>query len=507
MNRESMKRILLLFAFAGQSLFPVTSGAEHQMSNSLKTADTLALRLQESVLIALENNPTVTIQRLSPEIAETYSRGERAVFDPSLSLTASRSETKQQRFLGSRPDPFEMTSERRQYDLSVTEKLPTGTEISAEVSITGSISSIYTDQYTGTIGLTVTQSLLRGFGIGNNLANLRKTRIDVDISLLELEAMAEQVVADVEKAYWDLFLAKEEMHIQRRSLELAEKQLSESRERVAVGRLPELELAAVHAEVATRRESMIDAQSRYEQARLHFLFLLNLPQEHNWDIIPLPQDQPFVPVDTLDTVQNHEHLGLKYRADLQQAQLQLKRNEVDLAQTRNGLLPLLDVFITLGRTTYAQSFGESIPDLESPFYDISAGVTFEFPLPNRQARAQHERSQYTQDQLELALSNMEQLIRRDVRSAYIEVVRSRQQIEATLVARDLQEKKLLAEQEKFRVGKSTNFLVLQAQRDFVASQLNEARAKVAYLNALVDLYMQEGTLLERRGIESYAIGQ
>ncbi|UCE18251.1 MAG: TolC family protein [Gemmatimonadota bacterium] len=499
-----MKRVLLFFAFAVQALWPVTSETENQ---GLTPTDTLALRLQESVLIALENNPTVTIQRLNPEIAETYSREERADFDPDLSLSASRSETKQQRFLGSRPDPFEMTTERLQYDLSVTEKLPTGTEITAEASISGSISSIYTDQYTGTIGLSVTQSLLRGFGIGNNLANLRRAKIDVDISLLELEAVAEQVVADVERAYWDLFLAEDEMHIQHRSLELAEKQLSESRERVAVGRLPELELAAVHAEVATRREAMIDAQSRYEQARLHFLFLLNLPQERNWDIIPLPLDRPFVPVDTLDTIQNHEHLGLKYRADLQQAQLNLRRNELDIAQTRNGLLPRLDVFITLGRTTYAQSFGESLPDVKSPFYDISAGVNFEFPLPNRQARAHHARAQYTQDQLELALSNMEQLVRWDVRSAYIEVLRSRQQIEATLVARDLQEKKLLAEQEKFRVGKSTNFLVLQAQRDFVASQLDEARAKVAYLDALVDLYVQEGTLLERRGIESFVSGQ
>jgi outer membrane protein len=502
-----MKRILFLFAFTCQCLVPSGSRAQDLFSSGFPTTDTLALRLQEAVLIALEHNPTVTIQRLNPEIAKTNSREESAVFDPTVSLSASKSETKQQRFLGSRPDPFELTTERLQYDLSITESLPTGTDISANASITGSISSIYSDQYSGTIGMTITQSLLKGFGIGYNLANLRRAKIDVDISLLELKAIAEQIVADVEKAYWDLLLAKQEMHIQQRSLELAEKQLSESKERVAVGRLPELELAAVHAEVATRTESMIDAQSRYEQARLRFLFLLNLPVEHHWDITPLLLDQPFVPVDTLDTVQNHEHLGLKYRADLQQAQLNLKKNELDVVQTRNGLLPRLDVFITLGRTTYAQSFGESMPDVKSPFYDISAGVNFDFSLPNRQARAQHARSQYTRDQLELALSNMEQLVRRDVRSAYIEVLRSRQQIEATLVARDLQEIKLMAEQEKFRVGKSTNFLVLQAQRDYIASQLNEARAVVSYLDALVDLYGQEGTLLERRGIQSYASGQ
>ena len=504
MCTDIMKRSLLLLVFALQFLVPLRSDAESHLIAESAGVDTLALRLQEAILLALERNSTVTIQRLDPEIAKTYSREERAVFDPELSVSATTSETKVERFLGSRPDPFEMTSERLQYDLSVTEVLPTGTEISATASISGAISSMYTDQYSGAIGVTITQSLLKGFGIGPTMAHLRKARIDVEISLLELKAVAEHVTASVESAYWDLFLAKQEMDIQQRSLELAEKQLSESRERVAVGRLPELELAAVHAEVATRRESMIDAQSRYEQARLHFLFLLNPAEQQSWEVIPVLVDEPFVPADTLDTIQIHEQLGMKYRADLRQAQLDLRKSELDITQTRNGLLPRLDLFITLGKTTYAQSFREGIPDLESPFYDVSAGVTFEFPLPNRQARAEHARSKYSQEQLQLSLANMERLVQRDVRSAYIEVLRSREQIEATLVARDLQEKKLLAEQEKFRVGKSTNFLVLQAQRDFVASQLDEARAMVAYLNALVNLYLMEGTLLERRGIQSYA---
>jgi outer membrane protein TolC len=378
--------------------------------------------------------------------------------------------------------------------------------MTVEGSISGTISSIYTDQYTGDIGLTITQSLLRGFGIGYNLAYLRKAKVDVEISRLELKAIAEQVTAAVEQAYWDILLAAKEMSIQQRSLDLAEKQLNESKERVAVGRLPELELAAVEAEVATRRESMIDAQSRYEQARLHFLFLLNPSQQSTWDVIPVPVDQPFIPVDTLDTIEIHEQLAMQYRADLRQAQLDLKKNSLDLARTRNGLLPRLDLFITLGRTTYAQTLRESIPDLESPFYNIAGGLTFEFPLPNREARGQYARAKYSQEQLELSLVNMERLVQRDVRSAYIEVLRSRQQIEASRVARDLQERKWLAEQEKFRVGKSTNFLVLQAQRDFIASQLNDARAMVTHLNALVNLYLMEGTLLERRGIQSLTNG-
>ena len=51
----------------------------------------------------------------------------------------------------------------------------------------------------------------------------------------------------------------------------------------------------------------------------------------------------------------------------------------------------------------------------------------------------------------------------------------------------------------FRVGRFTNLLVLQVQRDFTATRLEEVRALVGHLNALVKLYPMEGTLLERWG--------
>ena len=219
-----------------------------------------------------------------------------------------------------------------------------------------------------------------------------------------------------------------------------------------------------------------------------------------WQTVPRLADLPFIPADTLATVDVHNELGLRYRADLAQARLQFKKGELEVQRTKNGLLPRLDLFISLGRSSYARSFREGLPDYQSPFYDVSAGLTFDFPVFNRQSRAEAARARWTREQLAYAVENLERLVQWDVRSAYIEVLRSREQIRATRVTRELQGQKLAAEQEKFRVGKSTNFLVLQAQRDLTASQLDEARAMVAYLNALIDLYRSEGTLLQRRRI-------
>ncbi|UCF84085.1 MAG: TolC family protein, partial [Desulfobacteraceae bacterium] len=76
----------------------------------------------------------------------------------------------------------------------------------------------------------------------------------------------------------------------------------------------------------------------------------------------------------------------------------------------------------------------------------------------------------------------------------------REQIYPTTAKRQFQEEKLRVETEKFRVGRSTNFLVAQAQRDLVSSQISEIQAVVKYLKSLVELHRLEGSLLERRGI-------
>ncbi|MBU0713431.1 TolC family protein [bacterium] len=498
LNRIIGKILILILLLLCAALSPAAAAAENngdllsERTSADTPSNTLPVSLREALLTALENNPTVTIQRLQPEIAGAYAGERRADYDPNLVAAASQKQEKTQ-----------LTSERsQQYDVSLSQALPTGTVVSAGASMSGPVSGTSTDQFSGKIDLTVTQSLLQGFGTGVNLANLRKANLDVEISTEELRAVAEQVAANIEKAYWDLFLAAQEVEINEQSLELARQQLRESEERLKVGKLAALELAAVHAETSTRYEALIDARSRKEQARLQFIFLLNPDIENPWASSPLLVDEPFIPADSLDEVAGHVKLGLKFRPDLRQAQLNLEKGALDITLTRNGLLPQLDFFITLGRTTYAQSFREAAPDVNSPFYSVNGGINFALPVRNRKARAQYAQAKLSQQQKEISIDNMKRLVERDVRAAYAEVLRSKQQIEATRVTHQLQEKKWQAELEKFRVGKTTNYLVLQAQRDLTAGRIDQAGAIIIHLKALINLYLMEGTLLDRRGIKS-----
>jgi outer membrane protein len=324
--------------------------------------------------------------------------------------------------------------------------------------------------------------------------------LDTKISDYELRGFVEALVAEVEQTYWDYALAKRQIKILDDSLKLAEQQLYETEEMIKVGRMAETEIAAVNAEIALRRQNLITAKANLTTTGLRLLRLLNPPGPDIWDRELVLLVQPTLPKIELDDVGVHVALALRMRPDLNQARLSLQIDELQIVKTKNGLLPVMDLFITLGKTGYADSFGGSVSDLTDDFYDLSAAIRFEYPFRNRNAEANYGRSLLQRNQEEQAVENLAQLVELDVRTAYVEVNRDKEQITATKVTRESQEESLRVETEKFRVGKSTNFLVAQAQRDLVVSQLAEVQAIANYLKAIVELYRLEGSLLERYGI-------
>src|SRR4030042_2870970 len=180
-------------------------------------------------------------------------------------------------------------------------------------------------------------------------------------------------------------------------------------ERVAVGKLVEVGLAAVNPEVASRREALIDAQSSYEKARLQFLYLLNPQGEDMWTMMPATIDKPFVPDDAMDEVTVHERLGLKYRADLTQARLSMEKGDLDVQQTKNGDRARLVFFLTYGKNSYAESFSGATPEPGSPYSSLNTGFTLTIPFSNRKAKAKYDRSLNSMEQMMLSLKNMERL--------------------------------------------------------------------------------------------------
>ena len=81
---------------------------------------------------------------------------------------------------------------------------------------------------------------------------------------------------------------------------------------------------------------------------------------------------------------------------------------------------------------------------------------------------------------------MELQIATEVTNAALQVESNRERQQAAAAARELAERRLDAEQSRFDVGLSTNFFVVQAQRDLRDAQNAELRALLDYRKAQVE---------------------
>ena len=264
----------------------------------------------------------------------------------------------------------------------------------------------------------VTQALLAGGRLGANLARVRQARLDILASEHELRGFTEALVADVQQAYWDHYLALRQREIYRESLALAERQLEESRVRVQVGQIAPIELAAPRAELTSRREALREGEKRVETTRLALLLRIDPPGAGLESALSLA-DSPSPPVGALDELAAHLTLALRRRPELLQARLALERGELEVARTRGGLLPRLDAFMRSRRHGVRRGL-RGRPARRGRGLQPERGPEPRARLGQPGGRARAERARLGRAQAEEALRALERTVEADVRSAWLE---------------------------------------------------------------------------------------
>lgn len=465
------------------------------------SAETIELALEDAVTLALQNAPGLRAERLAPLIQGTFEAQERATFDPVLfgELELARDRSIRQFQEIQVQEAFR--SERERAELGLRQTLPTGTEITLSLRNTRAESSRVREQYTGRAGISLTQALLRGGRLDSNLVRLRQASLDVTASEFQLRGFIERLVADVEAAYWDAVLAAEEIAIFEDALGVAERQLSETQARIRAGDRPETEEISALAEVALRRQGLIDARTALERAQDRLARLVrrdtaDWEQRFRTTSPPAPQEY------ALESVADYVALGLLHRADLNETRLRIQRGELEVIRTRNGLLPRLDFFLTLGASGYAESFSASLRGDQGDGYDLIGGLRFELPLGNRSADAEFRRARLSREQSREALDSLERLAIQDIRASWLDADRARAQVRAREETVGLQRELLRVAEIRYRVGTGTALAVAQAQRDLLESELSLREATVRFRQANTDLLLQSGTLLLHRAIDS-----
>ncbi len=491
--------VALLLPIASESLAFASETASIFASAMPEPGKFLKLGLGEAVFSALERNRGLAVQRFDVSVVKTAIDEERAAFDPVVSGSISNSDRlgKQIMQTGALGDNV---SNRTDGTIDVTRRSPSGTSTSLSLTGTRTRSARAPNLFGTRMGLDITHPLRRGAGTTVNMIAVNQAKLDFQASKHELEGFVLALVAEVEKKYWDLFLAMRELDIVLESHRLAVMQLEETNKKIALGSISESELAAAEAEVALREEGIIDAQSRLEASRIALLRIANPGSGSFWDFDLELTDVPDIQNPVIANVREHVETALEKRPELLQSKILLDKGELDCVQTKNGLVPRLDFFVTLGKSGYAETFEKSATELGMKAYDLAAGLEFELEPGRRAARMKNERARLSVERQKEALRNLRQLVQEEVLKAYLEVQRSQQQMKATAKTVEKQQEKLRVEQIKFSLGKTTAFQVAQAQRDVADSQTSQLRARIGYMNALNDLWRYDGTLCERLGI-------
>ncbi|MBZ0090244.1 MAG: TolC family protein, partial [Thermoanaerobaculia bacterium] len=331
--------------------------------------------------------------------------------------------------------------------------------------------SILNPSFTSGLDFSIVQPLLKGFGRPATEYGIEIARNSDAISR---ELFVQQVISTlqrVEQAYWGLVEARSQQWVAEESLKLAQELHQNNRTRVEVGTLAPLELVSSESGIATREEEIIRARAAVADAEDQLRWLLNLVAAEDWEKRVVPETEAATPAIAIDLGQALE-TALGQRSELAVQRTSIQGKELDAAFYRQELKPSLDLKATYGYNgvggdvivrdsdgnviefvdgTWGDAL-EQVTDIDFPGWSIA--LEFSFPLQNRSARARSAIAAVELEQGKVVLSDLEQRIATEVRTAVRNVDTARQQIQSAEVSVRLAEKNLDAERKKYENGLS-----------------------------------------------------
>lgn len=447
-------------------------------------------------------------------------------FDPSLYAYANfqhASTPLSNQILGLTPV---LVNNSRQYQFGYSQNFESGTyaqltyySYRSDVNSPAYLYNPYTQAY---LDLYVAQNLLQGFGIAVNNRFIRVAKNNMKVSELQLKQQVITTISAVLNLYWDLVSFIENRRIQEETLATAQKLLEDNQKQVELGALPAIEVTRAAAEVSLDKENLLIAQTNVTQQETVLKNALSrIGVTNAWldDAGIIPLDHIVVPEkDQLRPTAELVEEAIKNRPDLEKIRINTESYKINLAGTKNALLPTLQAFFELTNNGMTGSPNPLAPGQIPPgvfiggygnligqivgrdFPNYSAGFSLNIPFRNRAAQADYVTDQLNLRQAELQLQKEINQVHVDVRNAVIQLEQARARYENAVDTRVLAQQTLEAEQNRFRFGQSTIATVLQAQRDLNNYQSAEIQSMANYTHAQIAFDEAVGQTLAVNGI-------
>jgi outer membrane protein TolC len=509
---------------------PTQAGAATARTPSDATPGTLSITLDDAVKLALDRNLDIAVQRLNPQTFDFAYSALDAFYRPSLISTVSSASIvnpSTSRLTGGSSAGAAVTQGTGTFNGGLTQNIFWGggsltATLNNNRQTTTSLNTLFNPTFNTNWSAQYTQPLMRNFKIDTNRQQLVVTKLNEDISEIQLQALIINTVSNVRNAYWDYVFAVQSVDVAKQSVDLADQLVKDNQTRVEVGTMAPIDIVQAQSQAATQRQALAAAVGTERTAELALKRLIvGGTEDPNWSVTLDPVDRPDFapqPIDVAAAVKR----GLENRTDLQQAKKNLQVNDVSLKYLRNQILPQADLtarygLIGVGGSQLTNCSGSginltcasSIPGgysdaLSTLFHNNyptwSVALNVSYPIGVSQAEANVARARVQQNQVDAQMKQIELQIASDITNAAVNVQSNVERVQAAQVARQFAQRTLEAEQSKFEVGMQTNYFVVQAQRDLATAQNNELQAILAYRKSVVELERLQQTSLSTSNI-------
>ena len=525
----SVALLVLLMAARGVAQSPAFDVARLvEEASSLQARRVFDLTLDDAIERALQRNLDIAVERLNPQLQDLSIAVASAAFMPNFSssfdigrsLSPSRSQLDGAGRLLEQP----IDTETGNAGIGVEQAVKWhGGRYSVNWdngrSETNNVFFSYNPSYRSSVALSYTQPLLRGRRIDGPRRQLRISQLNRDISDIDLRETVTYTVTEVRRAYWDLVYATASVEVQLQALNLVEQLVRDNRARVEIGTLAPIDTVQARSEAAQRRQLLAQAEQNLRTAELVLKELIvGGTDDELWDAEINTVDRPVLDQGPID-VELAIRRALDGRTDISRARHQQEVNDVTLRNLQDDTLPSLDLVGSFrlqgqgGTQLISRSLGgpsvleipggyrdalDHLIDVDYPAWTVQLQLSY--PLGQSAQRAAHARAQVQIRQTRTQLRQLELQIATEVTNAAVQLQSVQHRIDAARVARELAEEQLAAEESKFEIGTSTNFFVVQAQRDLATARESELRAILDYQYAVVEFERVQQTSLSRAGI-------
>ncbi|HEU5080544.1 MAG TPA: TolC family protein [Opitutaceae bacterium] len=489
MTRPCFVRISLLFLSALSSA-------------QFVRADESLVTLDDAIRRALAKSFTLRIEEMNTPISQARVTAAWGKFDPTLQVSYTYSEDASPQST----DPYGTTRPPNSlavadvYDVGVNGLMPWGLRynIGGNGTVTRGTYNNYTHQYYSFAGVTFEQPLLRDFGFGANLADIRIAKNDKRRSEWQYKQAITDTITEVVFAFNELHFAKQRLRVALRSRALAAGLVEENQKHFKVGDRSEYDVISARARVAQREEAILIGERAVANQTNELRQLLSNQTDMSLIALPLDIADPGEPAMTPVDAAADFRRALIDRPDYQEARLLVERGRLNRAYVGNQRLPELNIVGSFGYNGFGTSWPQSRSDLEDrERRSYTAGVVLRVPLTFTQQRGRYREAKLLEQQAALREQQLEQTVLVDVVNAAGQIETTRKRMVAAARARELMQQTLDSEIKKLRAGTSSTFVVLEIQEQLAQAEIADYRAKTDANRALAEYDRQLGNTLRR----------